>query len=334
MTTKPSFWQRIGIQDWFLTNEGTSSSGKPKQLKPDTVYRYIVDGFKKSLEELSFAQRVVFYHEFIICLNGDDYREFMDHKKGILGLIAHETVKNFYTILNREIKNGKQVEPASNKWVFRFVSHPDYRPGDIGFIGKLLPDSHQKEENLRVTFIPRQTGMAQTFDINNDILKDFIYYSDGYYEIPFQDDQLVPPPAPPEAAPVQTETTAGAKKTTAAQQSAVLARFETTIPDKAYAGKKLEFVMKYEQITISGDEEERNAPDIFRIPSEWVNTPHLKVRYDRQEDKFYLASFGEKTILNEVLMERSDINGPKWAELPLNSRIILNGIIGMNIFKS
>src|SRR5215217_1070149 len=164
MTTKPSFWQRIGIQDWFLTNEGTASSAKPKALTPNIVYKYIIDGFKRSITDLSFAERVVFYHEFIICLNTDDYKEFMDHKKGILGLISHESIKNFYEILNKEVKEGKRVEPASNKWVFRFVSHPDYRQGDIGFIGKLLPDSNQKEENLRVTFIPRQTGMAQTFD--------------------------------------------------------------------------------------------------------------------------------------------------------------------------
>jgi hypothetical protein len=317
MTTKPSFWQRIGIQDWFLTNEGTPSSGKPKPLTPNTVYKYISDGFKKSITELSFADRIVFYHEFIICLNADDYREFMDHKKGILGLIAHESVKNCYDILNKEVKDGKRVEPASNKWVFRFVSHPDYRPGDIGFIGKLMPDNSPQEENLRVTFIPRQTGLAQTFDINNDILKDFIYYSDGYYEIPYADNQIKH-----ESKPV------------AELSNAVLARFETTIPDKAYAGKKLEYLMKNDDITVSGDEETREARNIFKIPSEWVNTPHLKIKYNKEEDKFFLASFGEKTILNEVLMERSDISGPKWSELPLNSRIILNGIIGMNIFKS
>lgn len=317
MTTKPSFWQRIGIQDWFLTNEGSGPSGKSKPLTPNIVYKYIIDGFKKSLTELSFAERIVFYHEFIICLNADDYREFMDHKKGILGLISHESVKNFYDILNKEIKGGKRVEPASNKWVFRFVSHPDYRQGDIGFIGKLMPDSGQKEENLRVTFIPRQTGLAQTFDINNEILKDFIYYSDGYYEIPYLDSSIVHETKP--AAPVS---------------SAILARFETTIPDKAYAGKKLEYFMKTEDITVSGDEESREDMNIFKIPSEWVNTPHLKIRYSKTEDKFHIASFGEKTIVNEILLERSDINGPKWSELPLNSRIILNGIIGMNIFKS
>lgn len=317
MDTKPSFWQRIGIQDWFLTNEGTPLSGKPKPLTPNIVYKYIIDGFRKSITELSFAGRIVFYHEFIICLNVDDYREFMDHKKGILGLIAHESVKNFYEILNDEVKAAKRVEPASSKWVFRFVSHPDYRSGDIGFIGKLMPDSNQQEENLRVTFIPRQTGMAQTFDINNDILKDFIYYSDGYYEIPYSSVQI------------KQENNVVAEITTAA-----LARLETTIPDKAYAGKKMEFVMKSEELTISGDEETREGLNIFRIPSEWVNTPHLKIRYDKKENKFFLASFGEKTILNEVLLERSDLSGSKWSELPLNSRIILNGIIGVNIFKS
>ncbi|RZK25508.1 MAG: sensor histidine kinase [Flavobacterium sp.] len=219
-----------------------------------------------------------------------------------------------------EVINLKQIHfdlnvKVSNKWVFRFVSHPDYRPGDLSFIGKLLPDSVQKEENLRVTFIPRQTGMAQTFDINNDILKDFIFYSEGYYEIPYVDNlkyehQLAKDP-----------------------QNTLLARFETTLPDQAYAGKKVEYLMKTEDIIVSGNEDTRDEKHIFKIPSEWVNTPHLKIRFDNKENKFYLASFGEKTIVNEILIERSDINGPKWSELPVNSRIILNGIIGINIFK-
>lgn len=316
MSTKPTIWQRMGIQDWFLTNNGTTTSGKSKPLTPNLVYKYIIEEFRKSIAELSFAERVVFYHEFIVCLNPDDYREFIDNKKGILGLISQESVNNFYEILNKQAADGKKVEPSSNKWVFRFVSHPDYKPGDISFIGKLLPDSQQKEENLRVTFIPRQTGLAQTFDINNDILKDFIFYSEGYYEIPYVDIQK------PE------------DKTPSDSKRVVLARFETTIPDKAYSGQKLEYLMKADDIVVSGNEETREESNIFKIPSEWVNTPHLKIRYNRAEDKFYLASFGEKTILNENLIERSDINGPKWSELPVNSRIILNGIIGVNIFKS
>ena len=315
MTTKTTIWQRLGIQDWFLSDNGTTYSTKPKPLTPNIVYKYIIEKFRESIAELSFAERVVFYHEFIICLNADDYREFLDNKKGILGLISQESVKNFYDILNQEISKGKKAEPSSNKWVFRFVSHPDYRPGDLSFIGKLLPDSVQKEENLRVTFIPRQTGMAQTFDINNDILKDFIFYSEGYYEIPYVDNLKY------ENKPLK------------GSQNAVLARFETTLPDQAYAGQKVEYLIKTEEIIVSGNEDTRDEKHIFKIPSEWVNTPHLKIRYDKNEEKFYLASFGEKTIVNEILIERSDINGPKWSELPVNSRIMLNGIIGINIFK-
>jgi hypothetical protein len=316
MTEKPSFWQRIGVQDWFLTNNGVAGSLKSQPLTPNIVFKYIIEKFEESIAELSFAERVVFYHEYIICLNADDYREFMDNKKGILGLIAQESVKNFYEILNQKISQGKKAEPSSNKWVFRFVSHPDYKSGDKGFIGKLLPDNNKKEENLRVTFIPRQTGMAQTFDINNDILKDFIFYSEGYYEIPYTSTLVFDPKAPVH------------------KQNELLARFETTLPDRAYAGKKVEFLMKKEEIIVTGEEDMRAEDHIFKIPSEWVNSPHLKIKYSDADDKFYLASFGEKTIVNENLVERSDINGPKWSELPLNSRIILNGIIGMNIFKS
>ncbi|MGY4386000.1 hypothetical protein ACVWYN_003050 [Pedobacter sp. UYP24] len=316
MIEKTSFWQRIGVQDWFLTNNEGTAAAKAKSLTPNIVFKYIIEKFEESMAELSFAERIVFYHEYIICLNADDYREFMDNKKGILGLIAQESVKNFYEILNQKINDGKKAEPSSNKWVFRFVSHPDYKPGDKGFIGKLLPDNNKKEENLRVTFIPRQTGMAQTFDINNDILKDFIFYSEGYYEIPY------------------VSTLIFDSKTPLQKENELLARFETTLPDRAYSGKKVEFLMKKEEIIVTGEEDSRAEDFIFKIPSEWVNSPHLKIRYSNADDKFYLASFGEKTIVNENLIERSDINGPKWTELPLNSRIILNGIIGMNIFKS
>jgi len=58
------------------------------------------------------------------------------------------------------------------------------------------------------------------------------------------------------------------------------------------------------------------------------------VRYNKADGKFYLASFGEMTTLNEMAVPTSDINAPKWVDLPVNSRILLNGIIGLNLFKS
>jgi hypothetical protein len=92
MASTLNFWQRIGIQDWFLTNESTEKA-KAKALTPDTVYSYIVEKFKGSIRDLSFADRVVFYHEFIISFNADDYKEFVADKQGIFGLIVQETVE-------------------------------------------------------------------------------------------------------------------------------------------------------------------------------------------------------------------------------------------------
>lgn len=316
MEDKPSFWQKIGIQDWFLSSNGKGPIAKAQPLTPDTVYKYIIDKFRESITELSFAERIVFYHEYIICLNTEDYKAFMDNRNGLFGLIAQESVKKFYELLGDYALANKSVEPSSNKWVFRFVAHPDYKPGDKGFIGKLMPDAGQKQENLRVTFIPRHTGLAQTFDISNELLKDFIFYSEGYYEIPY-------------LANLKT-----AAKNEVVVENKLLARFETTLPDQAYTGQKLEYLMNFNEITISGNEETRTEGNIFKIPSDWVNSPHLQIRYNQTADKFYLSSLGEKTILNENLVERSNPDDPKWVELPLNSRIILNGIIGVNIFKT
>ncbi len=314
MKSETTFWKRIGIHNWFLSDTGIISR-EPQVLTPNEVYKYIIDKFRESIVELSFADRVVFYHEYIICFNSEDYQEFMDNKRGIFGLIVQETVKKFYETLTQSRTELRTVEPSSNKWVFRFVSHPDYARGDKGFIGRLLPGSIQKDENLRVTFIPRQTGLAQTYDIHQDNLKGFTYYSEGYYEVPYVNELELD-----EKKVINTE-------------NPTYARFETILPDKAYAGHKVEYFMNNEEITVSGSEENRDDANIFKIPSEWVNTPHLSIRHNKSDDKFYLASFGERTILNEKEIEKSDVNSPVWVELPFNSRMILNGIIGINIFK-
>lgn len=313
-TTKPTFWQRTGVHNWFLKKEsGLTETGF---MTPDLVYKYIIEKFRESVTELSFADRVIFYHEYIICFSQPDYNKFMDNNRGIFSLIIKESVKAFYNILQEHRQKGKKVTASANKWVFRFVSHPDYEKGDKSFIGKLLPGNNvqQKEENLRVTFIPRQTGIAQTFDIADEILKDFTFYSDGYYEIPWQD-SLVPGDINDPKIPKY------------------FARLEATLPDKQYAGKKLEYLVKDEAIIVSGMDEKPDQSGVFRIPSEWVSTPHLSIRYDRSTDKFSLASFGEKTIVNENEVTNSDKNAPLWTELPMNSKIVLNGIVSINIFK-
>ncbi|MCD6064613.1 MAG: hypothetical protein K0R82_2524 [Flavipsychrobacter sp.] len=317
MASEKSFWQRIGLHEWFLKDEEHQLEAVPG-LTPNRIYQYIIEKFRESLKDLSFGDRVVFYHEYIICFSTEDYQQFMQTKKGLFGLIAHESVQVFYDVLAEYKNMGKSVTPSSNKWAFRFVSHPDYSPGDIGFIGKLLPDAAlQNEENLRVTYIPRQTGIAETRDVNHDLLAGFNFYSEGYYEIPYYSNG-------PDKVESQIDTQG---KTT----SAVL---ETILPDKRFAGKKLKYYIADEQVTVSGSEGQDSAPATFNIPSEWVNTPHLKIKRDSSSGKFFIASFGEKTVVNEEEIAKSELTEPQWVELPINSHIVLNGIVGINIFRA
>jgi hypothetical protein len=317
MESKSTFWQKIGLQDWFLPN------GKPinteaaaiKALTPDDVYLYIIEKFKESIGQLSFADRVVFYHEYIISFNEEDYQDFINNRSGLFGIIVNESVKKFYELLQEHQEVGKKVEPSSSKWVFRLVSHPDYAKGDKGFIGKLLPGSDKKEDNLRVTFIPRHTGVAQTLDISNDILKGFTYYSEGYYELPYANDLQ------------------HSEKEISKPGGKVVARLDTIMPDKQFVGRKVEYLMKDDDIVVSGNDETREEHDVFKVPSDWVNTPHLRIRLNKADGKLYLSSFGELTLINEQEVTRSDVNSPQWVELPFNSKILLNGIIGINIFK-
>ena len=312
-----TIWQKLGLHNWFLKKENRQAIKKTATLTPNDVYKYIVEKFEESIAILSFANRIVFYHEYIICFNPEDYDEFMENKKGIFGLIIQESVKRFYAVLKEYRVQGKNVEPASNKWIFRFVSNPDYPRGDKSFIGKLLPGNFQQEQgNLRVTYIPRQTGIAESFDVNPDILEGFTFYSEGYYEVPYQENLVFD------------------ENKIANSNTGLIARFEAIVPDKEYSGKKIQYFMKDKEIIISGIDEQRKEDHIFRIPSDWVNTPHLCIRYNDKEARFYLSSFGEKTIVNELEVSMSTNDNPSWMELPLNSRIVLNGIVGINIYKS
>jgi hypothetical protein len=317
MKTKTSFWQRMGFHEWFLKREANNNTTQIPPLTADDIYKYIVQKFEESVKELSFANRIVFFHEYIVCFNEEDYSHFTKNKKGIFGLIVQESVKQFYKILAQYHSQGKIVAPSASKWVFRFAGHPEYLHGDKSVIGKLMPGSiQQKKENVRITFIPRQTGIAETFDVNPELLDGFIFYSEGYYEIAYNDHFLLN------------------DKAITNEEVPALARFETIVPDKEFAGKKIEYYMKGKDIFISGKDEIKDSPDVFRIPSDWVNTPHLRIRYNSVENKFYLASFGEKTLVNENEIVASDIKNPSWVHLPVNSRIVLNGIVGVNIFKS
>ena len=91
--------------------------------------------------------------------------------------------------------------------------------------------------------------------------------------------------------------------------------------------------MKNEEIVVSGTDETRDGPEIFKIPSDWVNTPHLLIRFNKPTSKFYVASLGEKTILNEHEISGGSLDKPHWVELPVNSKMVLNGIVGINFFK-
>ena len=140
-------------------------------------------------------------------------------------------------------------------------------------------------------------------------------YSEGYYEVPYQEDFQLD------------------ERKIATANKSIFARLETTLPDKAFSGRKLEYLMRDEEIIVSGKEDTRDASNIFVIPSEWVSAPHLRLRYNKDDDKFFLASFGEKTILNEREVSRSSVENPTWIEVPVNSRLVLNGIVSINLFK-
>jgi hypothetical protein len=63
MKTSTSFWQRMGFHEWFLKREADDAVQQASPLTADEIYKYVIQKFLDSIKELSFANRVVFYHE-------------------------------------------------------------------------------------------------------------------------------------------------------------------------------------------------------------------------------------------------------------------------------
>ncbi len=55
----------MGLHDWFLNKEAGTSVADTS-ITPNDVYKYILEKFNTSIGQLSFAERLVFYHEYII----------------------------------------------------------------------------------------------------------------------------------------------------------------------------------------------------------------------------------------------------------------------------
>ncbi len=66
MESKTSIWQRIGLQDWFLTSDKSGKAKTQPVITPDFFNNFVIEKLNDSIRSLSFADRIVFYHEYII----------------------------------------------------------------------------------------------------------------------------------------------------------------------------------------------------------------------------------------------------------------------------
>ena len=88
-------------------------------------------------------------------LSHDDYINKVDkrcHVCEALEIKERKYHKEFSSLMRwqeQHKQQGKKITASANKWVFRFVSHPDYDKGDKSFIGKLLPEMLQTLRSQR-----------------------------------------------------------------------------------------------------------------------------------------------------------------------------------------
>ena len=112
-------------------------------------------------------------------------------------------------------------------------------------------------------------------------------------------------------------------------------QLEINIPKKLSADSLKNITIKSTNLN---DIEEKT---IATVSIQQLKTPTkiFRERYWDQPDQFimsqdeYYGYFPSDVYKNENEVQHSEQHAPVWTELPMNSRIVLNGIVSINLFK-
>lgn len=291
--------------------------------------------FDTSLKNESVGQRMLFPMYFDILMHPDDYNQ----RKDSLAYVLPEVVSSFMNVIDNYRKKFPTVINVSKKWVFQFS--PCRVDGELtlsdGSVvnverGKLIKSAKlfYREDsgsnvtvanNVKVSVKCDNSDVMNISFLNFEALKSIDIVEDGLYMYNYTDDSPINPKEqiddrykqPNESLPT----------------NATIATLTYT-----YQGQRIHYSMQDECISISGRKDKReNKRMVFKLENDSLLNDHVQIKYDKNENKFYLCAFG-KTILNQrslILSEGGDI---KWYELANNSHILMNDEIQVEFTKN
>jgi hypothetical protein len=293
-----------------------------KEVTNSAMMSELLFCFQNSSRKESVGKSLLFDMHFLVILHPETYESRLPS----LPHVVNETVKAFYATLTKMRKRCDKIVNISHVWHFKFGPASEFnnetiKVNDIKVIGMLTGLKQHSfagvpTSNARVTMRAKVTNVYDQMHINLQIFTHINFLESGTFEIKFSPelklgDHSMQQPGIAEGG---------------------LASIEYYIASKGEGGK---YTMKDKEIVIARKEAGNQVhPNYLLIDSEGVSNPHARIRYNEKSRNFQIASFSRnETRVNEIVIDKSELDSPRWSDLPDNSQILLNAMITLEFRK-
>lgn len=305
----------IGILKNFLVPEQRNTV---LTVTGNDILDELLECFDRSCKTESVGSSLLFNMHFLVLLHPDVYEQ----RLASLPVLVKEAVKNFYKKLEHYRRDYEELSPVSSHWQFRFGPATDFNnekidSSTIKVIGMLTGlrgnagSNERQQQTAKVTMKSRATNIFDKMDINLEVLRHIHFAENGNFIIKFSNDLSLG---------------GGAVLKPARSFDNGIAKIDFYLGDKNKADA---YTMKDTEIVIARKEpDNQQYNNYLLIDSAYVSNPHARIRLDEATGKCQIASFSaNETRVNEVVIERSSAENPRWLDLSSRSQILLNGIV-------
>jgi hypothetical protein len=305
----------------FLMPEGD----REEEVSNNSILNELISCFDDSCQKQSVGRSLLFNMHFLVILHPDTY----DARVQSFAPIVNEAVKAFYIRLAQQKIKYDELIPVSSVWHFKFgpasmFNNESIRVKEVKVIGVLTGLKHHSTGGndfaasaTKITMRVKATNAYDKMDINPQVFKHINFLESGTFEIKYSSDLNL------SATPVQ-------------QQSFIetgIATIDYYVGNTGMAGK---YIMKDKEIVVARNDTNNAAySNYLLIESAGVSNPHARIKYNESEKKFQISSFSSnETRVNEILINKSELDNPRWSDLPDNSQILLNMMITLQFKKN
>ena len=347
----------MGLFDKFknivLGMGGDSSTAV--DLTNQEIMNIIVKRFEEEIKLRSVGQRMIYPMTFTIVMHNNDFQGRMVEFQ----LFIPEVVNEFYKIIIKYKEKHNDYTNPANYWTFRFIPSMSeemeldgkdihVEEGKIVIIASILDETETNDGNksLNVSMPVDKTGIIKKVNINLAAFGKFVGTDEPItvtWINPEEDINGVnvsPLAALPFA--LQPKNPVGSSEKSRPQPGfssldAVLNGFGigNTSAKLAYKldGQLYTYEINSNECWVCGEGAENGKPDIFIVKTNKINNPHLLIRKDTTDGKYYVAAFAP-SILETIQLPVSTPEKPKWTQIEKDVNIIMNGFVVRFIKKN